>query len=88
MKHKEGFILRRVGEKHIVLPISEAARDLGAALQLNESGALLWGLLDSDCALETLAHALTQNFDIDGETAVRDTAAFLAKLRGNGLLIE
>ncbi|MCL2672107.1 MAG: PqqD family protein [Clostridiales bacterium] len=87
MRHRDGYILRRVGEKYIVLPVSEDARNVGAALQMNESGALLWVLLDEETTQEALVLALREEFDIDEDSAVRDAAAFVEKLRGNGLLI-
>ena len=88
MRHREGYILRRVGEKHIVLPVTEGASALGAALQLNESGALLWTMLDEETTEQALAAALRGAFDLDADTALHDVAAFVAKLRGNRLLIE
>ena len=45
MKIKEGFIKRQVGERVVVVPIGEAAKNFHGMINLNETGGELWDLL-------------------------------------------
>ena len=49
MKIKEGFIKRQVGERVVVVPIGEAAKNFHGMINLNETGGELWDLLKENC---------------------------------------
>ena len=46
MKLKENFVLRRVLNNWVVLPLGSATVDFNGILNLNDSGALLWQQLE------------------------------------------
>lgn len=57
-------------------------------LGLNQSGAELWRALANGTTRTQLVELLVETFDIDRETASRDTDAFLAALTDRDLLLE
>ena len=85
MKLKDGFILRRVAGKTVVLPCDEAL-DLNMMITLNDTGAFLWEKLQEETTQEALAAALLGEYDVDEETAKASVAAFVEKLNANGFL--
>ena len=85
MKLKDGFILRRVAGKTVVLPCDEAL-DLNMMLTLNDTGAFLWEKLQEETTQEALVAALLGEYDVDEETAKASVAAFVEKLNANGFL--
>lgn len=85
MKLKDGFILRRVAGKTVVLPCDEAL-DLNMMITLNDTGAFLWEKLQEETTQEALAAALLGEYDVDEETAKASAAAFVEKLNANGFL--
>lgn len=85
MKLKDGFILRRVAGKTVVLPCDEAL-DLNMMITLNDTGALLWEKLQEETTQEALVAALLGEYDVDEETAKASVAAFVEKLNANGFL--
>ena len=85
MKLKDGFILRQVAGKTVVLPCDEAL-DLNMMITLNGTGAFLWEKLKEETTQEALAAALLGEYDVDEETARRSVAAFVEKLNVNGFL--
>lgn len=85
MKLKDGFILRRVAGKTVVLPCDEAL-DLNMMITLNDTGAFLWEKLQEETTQETLVAALLGEYDVDEETAKASVAAFVEKLNANGFL--
>ena len=52
MKIKEGFIKRQVGERVVVVPIGEAAKNFHGMINLNETGGELWDLLKENTEIE------------------------------------
>jgi len=86
MKIKQGFILRQVADSWVVLPVGQACVDFNGMLSLNDSGALLWKTLEQGADPETLADALTAEYEIDRPTALADAAEFLEKLEKAGCL--
>ncbi len=88
MKIKEGFMLRDVAGAHVVVPVGKASTVLNGIIQLNESGALLWGLLTEGADKNALEARLTEEYGISRERAAADAGAFLDSLRKAGCLEE
>lgn len=86
MKLKEGFILREVAGQSVVLP-SGGDLDLSMMITLNETGALMWKLLEQGSDVDALTAALLAEYDVDEATARASVERFVAKLEKNGLLV-
>ena len=85
MKLKDGFILRQVAGKTVVLPCDETL-DLNMMITLNDTGAFLWEKLQEETTQEALVAALLGEYDVDEEMAKASVAAFVEKLNANGFL--
>ena len=85
MKLKDGFLMRQVAGKTVVLPCDEAL-DLNMMITLNDTGAFLWEKLQEETTQEALVAALLGEYDVDEETAKASVAAFVEKLNANGFL--
>lgn len=88
MKIKSGFIMRKINDVNVVVPVGAAAEGFSAMITLNGSGAFLWGLLEKDVTEEQLLSAMLERYDIDEATARRDIDVFLTKARNEGILEE
>ena len=57
---------------------------------LSRSGVLLWRLFDGEQAVDddVLVAALVERYRIDVATARRDVQAFVARLAGEGILVD
>ena len=86
MKIKENFVLRKVAGAYTVLALGEATANFDGALTLNESGVILWELLEKGCTAEALAKALTDEYEVSYEMAIADVHEFLEKLSKAGCL--
>ncbi len=84
MKLKDGFMLKEVAGSYIVIPVGEV--DFTAMITVNETGAFLWELLCKDVEVDELVARMTEEYDIDRETALRDIEGFLQILADNGIL--
>ena len=60
----------------------------GRYLSTNPAGALLWPMLAEGATTGQLADRLREHYALPAEQAGRDAAAFVAWLRGEGLLAD
>ncbi len=88
MKLKSGFVLKSVGDNHIVVPVGAQTVDFRCMITLNETGAFLWKLLEAEQTEQTLVAALLEEYEVTEERAAADVAAFLGNLRDSALLEE
>ena len=88
MKVSDQFILRTVAGEHLLIPVGEAAVSVKGLIVLSESGVLLYQKLKDGSTREELVAALTGEYEVSREEALRDTEAFLGQLRQLGMLEE
>ncbi len=88
MRVLSGFIVREIAGETIAIPSGDAAKNLSGLIALNESGKLLFELLQTEQTESSLVEALLNEFDIDAPTAKADVSEFLDVLRRSGVLIE
>ena len=88
MKIKEGYVLREVAGMWVVLPLSSRTISFKGMLTLNDSGIMLWNVLEKGCSKEALTEALTSSYDVSEEQAKADVDEFIAKLAKAGCIEE
>ena len=80
MKLKENLVLRQVADTWVVLALTAANVNLNNMLKLNETGAILWKVLENGGELDAMADALTAEYAVSREQAMTDAAEFYAAL--------
>lgn len=80
MKIKDGFILREVAGSYLVVAVGKAVKDFNGVVNLNETGAFLWKLLEKSSTEEEMVNALLEEYDVDRATAEADVKCFVDKL--------
>ena len=89
MKFKKGYRLRSLGQEFILVAEGLEAVDFTRMVSMNESAAFLWKEVeDKDFDAEILITLLTDNYDIERETAQKDVNALLASWSAAGLIEE
>lgn len=86
MKLKADYVLRQIAGAWVVLPIGETAVDFSGMLRLNESGAMLWRILEQEADKQALVDALTGEYNVSSVQADADVEEFLDKLVQAGCL--
>lgn len=84
---KDGFVVRKIGEQIVAVPVGQQTSRLHGMIVLTESAELLWGALEKGATLVDLTELITENYEIDRETAETDVKAFLDKLQEQGALL-
>ena len=80
MKIKDGYIVRKIGTKYYAVSAARAAEG-GGMIALNETGAFIWDLLKEDNTVEAIAKTLVEKYEIDLDTAMSDTEAYVNMLK-------
>ncbi len=88
MKLKENFVLRNIADTWVVLALGSATINFNGMLTLNESGAMLWKVLEQGGNRDSMAEALTAEYRITKEQALTDVDAFYKKLVSAGCAEE
>lgn len=86
MRVKDGFVLRAMGDNHLVVPVGAMTVDFRCIITLNETGAFLWQQLQQEQSEQELVQALLGEYAVTEEQASQDVAAFLEDLRKADLL--
>ncbi len=85
-KIKSGFIIRKIGSQIMAVPTGKMTSQIHGMIALTESGELLWNTLADGADIEKLADVLTDNYEVDRETALSDARKFVDGLSLQGVL--
>ena len=86
MKIKKDFILRKVADTYVVVPVGRQTLDLNGIINLNETGAFLFGLLQNGADEDELTARLLDEYEVTPERAKADVAAFITKVKDADVL--
>lgn len=88
MRRNESYLLKRMAQSVVLVPVGQAAVDFPGMISLNETGELLWELLAVEQSEASLGQALYERFDAPPQRIAADVEAFLRRLRLAGALTE
>ena len=88
MKLKKGFVMRDVCGEHVLVGEGTETVNFNRLVKFNDVAAFLWNKASEmdDFTAETLAAAITAEYNVDGDTAINDTRKLLADWQKEGLL--
>jgi hypothetical protein len=81
-------VTRTIADETLVVPIRADAAELDSIFVMNEVGAAIWALLDTETGVDQIAGAVSQRFQVEPSAAREDAARFLAALHESGLVVE
>lgn len=88
MKLNPVFVKRDIMGETILVPTAQAAGEYNGLIALNEVGGFLFGLLPEIDDLDILTEKVCAEFDVDADTARKDTEAFLQQLRAQKVILD
>ncbi len=87
MKINEAYKVREMAGEHVVIMQGRYGADMTRVISLNESSLYLWDALQGrEFEVEDAAALLIERYGIDSETASRDAAAWVEKLKACKLI--
>lgn len=82
------YTIRNILDEIVAIPQGSATESFNGIISLNPVGQFLFACLREEQTEETLVQALTDNYEVDRETAAADVREFLDTLRQSDLLAE
>lgn len=89
MKAKKGFNLRSVCGQHIIVAQGKENIDFSNIISMNESSAFLWKQVQEkkiDFTANDLAEMLTQEYEVDSNTAMADAQILINQWMEAGII--
>ncbi len=86
LRRSSNVVSRVVADEAIVVPIRRGVADLNSIYTFNESGTLLWSLMDKGLDPAELVTYLQTEYGLSRDQARADAEAFLKELSAEGLV--
>lgn len=86
MEIKKEMVLRKIADENILVPGADTVLDLNGLFVLTETGAFIWSLLPNVKTECEIVEKMLEEYDVDRETAEKDVAEFLDRIRGFGII--
>ncbi|MBQ8141121.1 MAG: PqqD family protein [Clostridia bacterium] len=86
MKIKNGFVVREIAGQSIVIALGEATKEFNGMIKLNETGRLIWDMLSEGKSSDEIVKRITDEYEIDADTAGKDVEVFINTLKGANIL--
>ncbi|MFQ9515955.1 MAG: PqqD family protein [Eubacterium sp.] len=86
MKIKEGFVLRKMSGKAVVVSVGSASEIFNGMIKLNETGEFLWQQMEDNASESDLVQALLEKYDVSEEIAQNDVKTFIDTLKEPGII--
>ena len=86
MKIKDNFLLRKVADSYVVVPVGKLTLNFNGIITLNETGAFLFEQLQKGAEREDLIENRLKEYDVDPEKAAADIEVFLEKVKDADVL--
>ena len=88
MRISGDFIMREIAGECILVPVGAAAAKFNGLVTMNEVGKYIVELLAEEHTVQELVEKITEEYDVEAQTALTDVEAFLEQLREVGALVE
>ena len=87
MKTKKGFNLRQVCGENVIVAEGAENIDFSSIISMNEGSAYLWNNIQGkEFDKNNLVELLTQEYDVDADTAAKDVEALVAQWLKAGII--
>ena len=86
-KLKDGFVVRKIGEQIMAVPVGKQTSEIHGMIGLTESAELLWNKLKTGAEESELVKIITDTYEVDENLAAADVKKFLDGLKEQGALI-
>ena len=88
MKIKSGFVVRKIANQYMAVPVGTRAKELHGMIGLNETAAFLWEQLKEARTEEELVQALLIEYEVEEEQAICSVKRFHELLKQEGVLAD
>ncbi|MBR2133533.1 MAG: PqqD family protein [Eubacterium sp.] len=88
MKINKGFAKREIAGSYIVVPVGKKSLEFNGMITLNESGSFMWDCFAEGSTIEEAVKKVTDEYEVDEQTARKDIEKFVSLLKKNNLISD
>lgn len=88
MRVNQNFVLRKIRDAYIIVPLGEAIKKANGIMVLNETGAYIFEVLQEEKGFEELVSCIMREYEVPLEITKSDASDFLEELKTFGILME
>ena len=81
------IVTRKTGNEYVLVPVTNNIADMNSVYTLNETGAFIWDHIDGKRNIEEIIRALTEEYDINHQSASEDVISLINNM-SNYLIIN
>jgi len=85
--HSPDIVTRKTGNEYVLVPVANNIADMNSVYTLNETGAFIWDLIDGKRNIEEIISLLTEEYDINEQSASEDVISLINNM-SNYLIIN
>ena len=86
MRLKEGVIITKIGDDHVVVAAGEAAKTFSGMIKMNGSAAFIAQAMQVDTTVEDMVKALLDKYDVSEDVALTSVNNVVKQLTDVGLV--
>ena len=84
MKKTKEFAIREIAGECILIPVGKTAQEFNGMISLTSTAKFIWEKIDQVNSINELVDLITEEYEVDRETAFNDAAFFIGKLLKSG----
>lgn len=77
LSRSPSVVTRKTGNEYVLVPVTNNIADMNSVFTLNDTGAFIWEQIDGKKTLSEIIAAVTKEYDINSETALKDLLEFI-----------
>ena len=80
LSRSPSVVTRKTGNEYVLVPVANNIADMDSVYTLNETGAFIWEQIDGKKNVSEIIASLTEEYDIDKDTAAKDVIDFVGSM--------
>lgn len=85
MAVSKNFILKKVCDEAMIIPLVDGGMDMSKVFNINEIGVIIYEGLENNKTIEQIKNDIISEYDIDEKTVLNDINDFIAELKQKGI---
>ena len=86
MKIVKEFILRDIAGEYVLVPTGETTQEFNGFITITDTAKFIWENIEKVDSFKELVDLILEEYEVDEETVVRDTAGMVNDLLKNGFI--
>lgn len=86
MKIVKEFILRDIAGEYVLVPTGETTQEFNGFITITDTAKFIWENIEKVDSFKELVDLILEEYEVDEETAVRDTAGMINDLLKNDFI--